>query len=1164
MKQMLTTIFKGLLVLTVLALVALVVVGLVMAFGGSWWIGCFLLVGLVGMGLGALVLRKHLQRRREQRFVHQIIAQDESMQQQKTAADQNAAKQLQARWKEAIDALRRSHLRKFGNPLYALPWYMMIGESGSGKTTAIQSARLSSPFAEVSRTSGISGTRNCDWWFFEQAILIDTAGRYAIPVDEGRDKDEWQQFLSLLAKFRKKEPLNGLVITVAADRLIQGNTESLLEDGRTIRRRMDELMRVLGARFPAYVMVTKCDLVQGATQFCEALPEAAHQQAMGLLNQPVGNDVSAFTGRVFESVGHRLRGMRLLLLNQIKHRDTAADMLLFPEEFEKLEEPLTAFITGAFQENPYQETPLLRGLFFSSGRQEGTPFSHFLQNLGLIRKRDVLPGTNKGLFLHDVFADILPRDRRLFVPTQHMLQWNRLTRHLGLTAWIAVMVAVCGLLSYAFVKNLSVLSDIRHKFEKPPLLQSDLLPDVITMDRYRQALIQVEVQNRDWWTPRLGLNTSLKVERALKTKFVSLFDSGFLKALDKKMENRMTTFDSRTPRAIYGTHVGYLVRRINLLKARLGHRDVAEMAGLPQPVFGPVVLNRTDLIPEIQQKIALQNLYRTAWQSDEQRLQKELSDLQTWLKHLLSLPGVSLNWLTDWVSAEPDLPPVTLDQFWGQSVPNPAAVSVQAAFTQAGSDRVHAALGEIEAALFDPLVIAESKAEFETWYPKAYLEAWREFIRGFDSGMHGLTERDPWLANVRRIPTAQGPYNALINRIAEEFDTFRQGHPVPAWVALTTTWQRIVRASQASDVVDPQQAGILKKATREVTSSLKSAGKALGVQATTALQPETQLMAARAYRGYQQALEAAIKAADSRSVAFKLAADMYSQDSSTGQAPLLVAHRDLQQIRNAVGQPLDDGDAPFWELIGGNIRFLQQYLLQETACALQSKWEKEVLLEARGIGRDQNMGQLMMGANGLATSFINGPARPFISRSYTTGFSPKRVFDRAVPFETDFMTFLTKGALAAVPRQSSYRVKIRTYPTDTNRDAKIRPHATLLELQCGDRITRLENLNYPVTKTFVWSPADCGDVVFQIFVSNLVLTKTYTGYTAFAQFLEDFKTGQRSFDPSAFPDEEAALRRMGISYIRAKYQFQGQRPVLQVLYDAPGRPPRRIATCWDP
>ena len=127
----------------------------------------------------------------------------------------------------------------------------------------------------------------------------------------------------------------------------------------------------------------------------------------------------------------------------------------------------------------------------------------------------------------------------------------------------------------------------------------------------------------------------------------------------------------------------------------------------------------------------------------------------------------------------------------------------------------------------------------------------------------------------------------------------------------------------------------------------------------------------------------------------------------------------------------------------------------------------------------------------------------------------------------------------------------------------MRPHATVLELQCAGESTRLENLNYPVAKTFVWSPQSCGDVVFQISVGNLVLTKTYTGYNAFAKFLDEFKTGQRTFSREEFPSEEAALRRLGITYIKAKYQFQGHREALEMLYAAPGRPPRKIVTCWD-
>ena len=251
-------------------------------------------------------------------------------------------------------------------------------------------------------------------------MLIDTAGRYAIPVDEGRDKDEWQKFLSLLVRFRKKEPLNGLVVTVAADQLLQEGASSLENAGKSIRRRIDELMRVLGAKFPVFIMVTKCDLIQGAVRFCDRLEEPSLHQAMGCLNAKLTVDMDTFCKDSVDEIGERLKELRLLMLNQSRTKGKTADpsLLLFPQEFEKIESGLAAFIRGAFQENPYQETPIVRGVYFSSGRQEGTPYSHFLNELGLIGEKEVLPGTNRGLFLHDFFSTILPGDRKLFAPTQ--------------------------------------------------------------------------------------------------------------------------------------------------------------------------------------------------------------------------------------------------------------------------------------------------------------------------------------------------------------------------------------------------------------------------------------------------------------------------------------------------------------------------------------------------------------------------------------------------------------------------------------------------------------------------------------------------------------------------------------------------------------------------
>jgi type VI secretion system protein ImpL len=106
--------------------------------------------------------------------------------------------------------------------------------------------------------------------------------------------------------------------------------------------------------------------------------------------------------------------------------------------------------------------------------------------MGLIGEKEVLPGTNRGLFLHDFFSRILPADRGLFAPTQKTMEWSRLTKSIGLTAWVAVMVAICGLLSFSFVKNLKTLRDVSGQFSKPPVLQGELTTDVLTLDRFRR------------------------------------------------------------------------------------------------------------------------------------------------------------------------------------------------------------------------------------------------------------------------------------------------------------------------------------------------------------------------------------------------------------------------------------------------------------------------------------------------------------------------------------------------------------------------------------------------------------------------------------------------------------------------------------------------------
>ena len=61
--------------------------------------------------------------------------------------------------------------------------------------------------------AGVGGTRLCDWWFTEDAVLIDTAGRYTTQDSNAAvDRAGWEAFLDLLKRTRPRQPLNGLII----------------------------------------------------------------------------------------------------------------------------------------------------------------------------------------------------------------------------------------------------------------------------------------------------------------------------------------------------------------------------------------------------------------------------------------------------------------------------------------------------------------------------------------------------------------------------------------------------------------------------------------------------------------------------------------------------------------------------------------------------------------------------------------------------------------------------------------------------------------------------------------------------------------------------------------------------------------------------------------
>ena len=178
---------------------------------------------------------------------------------------QSELAELQTKLKTALMTLRKTG--KGRRALYELPWYLMIGPPGAGKTTAIVNSGLRFPLEGSSGRAalgGVGGTRNCDWWFTDNAVLIDTAGRYTTQEsDAEEDQAGWLGFLKILKAHRRRQPINGALIAVSLSDLSLEDSEAQTAHAAAIRKRLHELRETLGVRFPVYVMFTKADLIAG-------------------------------------------------------------------------------------------------------------------------------------------------------------------------------------------------------------------------------------------------------------------------------------------------------------------------------------------------------------------------------------------------------------------------------------------------------------------------------------------------------------------------------------------------------------------------------------------------------------------------------------------------------------------------------------------------------------------------------------------------------------------------------------------------------------------------------------------------------------------------------------------------------------------------------------
>ncbi|MES0884478.1 type VI secretion system membrane subunit TssM [Roseibium sp. SCP14] len=421
-------------------LILIVIAALVLTLGGLITVGGITpfanfaprLIFAVFLILGFFLITfvRHLMvRRANAKLINSMIANDELI---SMGGDMSAdeVELIRERFEGALKTLRENPVAGSSsrNYLFELPWYIIIGPPGTGKTTILRNSGLDFPLAEGGHEAiqGIGGTRNCDWWISNESVLIDTAGRYTTQdVNQGIDAAAWNGFLDLLLKHRQRRPINGVLLAVSIEDVALASEASRKQQAEILRQRLRELHRAFGMRLPVYLMFTKCDLIAGFDEYFDALREADRQQVWGVTfpydEQQISVGPSFETGCV-DLVGRLERHLPEKLAEE-RNNGRRCRIYGFPHEFGSLNNVLRDFVSDVFRPTRYEAQPLLRGVYFTSGTQEGTPFDRLLGAMGrsfslAASQQPALSGQSKAFFIKKLLTDIV-------FPEQNLVGKNR-------------------------------------------------------------------------------------------------------------------------------------------------------------------------------------------------------------------------------------------------------------------------------------------------------------------------------------------------------------------------------------------------------------------------------------------------------------------------------------------------------------------------------------------------------------------------------------------------------------------------------------------------------------------------------------------------------------------------------------------------------------------
>lgn len=299
--------------------------------------------------------------------------------QSSSGASAGAAQDVDLLIREASTKVAAARLAA-GAQLAALPTVFLLGESGAGKTSAMDQSGLDAELlsGQVYQENSIVPTRVANLWFARKTVFVEAGG----PLMD--DAGSWIRLIKHFLPGSLRSIFGGAsnapraaVVCVDCEKLVrEAALDKIVAQSRKLRARLEELSYHMGVSLPVYVLFNRADRIPYFEEFSGSFTTEETSQVLGSTLPLVGGGSSGVyaeqeTRRLtsaFQGIFFSLAECRPGLLSRERSAERQAGVYEFPREFGKLSKPLVQFLVDLCRPGHLRTGPFLRGFYFVGHR----------------------------------------------------------------------------------------------------------------------------------------------------------------------------------------------------------------------------------------------------------------------------------------------------------------------------------------------------------------------------------------------------------------------------------------------------------------------------------------------------------------------------------------------------------------------------------------------------------------------------------------------------------------------------------------------------------------------------------------------------------------------------------------------------------------------------